>query len=694
MSEISAPILSKTTSEPQRADLCCPRCLDRMQVLHESAECRGCGVTYRVDGGIIDLRAHRNDYYFNPVPREEMRRLTSSGRTQPWFITIRRFLEAVRHNPDWLDNLVADGRYAWKLFLRLPPDSRVLDLGCGLGNLTKNIANDVGHVYALDLTYERLQFARLRFEKSGVDDRVTLLAGGDSEHLPFPDQSLDCVTLSGVLEWVADDDNILQGETSKLRKAVAGTRIFFGRSNPRKVQLRFLQEIRRVLKPEGQLFVAIENRFGYGYFGRRPDHHSGLWYASLLPRFVANLYSLISSRRPYRTYTYSFSGYARLLREAGFPVQEFIGLSPGYSHLSELIPLRTRGGLWRAPRSRGLDAIRRGRHFVPAFGMICSQKESDRSSLAERLSNAIARGFAHENGQVVFSSFRVTGKHKGIVAGSMGKTSFVVKIPFSEAVAPACEVNYAFLEASRSNPRLSELLAEPLGRGEIGRLSYFVERQARGKPLSAALAASDSAVFFPSISKLLEAMNPGPCTTEALAPSGEVFRLQVLEPLEQVRQALEGSQLADRLRHYFEEQLGDLRVSRGVAHGDLSVSNLFVEGENVSTLVDWDGVDHAGLPMLDSLNYVDSVRRHTEPARTAASNVARLADWKQFGEAEREFLGSCYERWGFPLDKHAPLVCLYWLRHVAQQLEHGLLYDRPAIERRIENVFEQFLRVR
>jgi hypothetical protein len=189
-------------------------------------------------------------------------------------------------------------------------------------------------------------------------------------------------------------------------------------------------------------------------------------------------------------------------------------------------------------------------------------------------------------------------------------------------------------------------------------------------------------------------MNPGPCTTEALAPSGEVFRLQVLEPLEQVRQALEGSQLADRLRHYFEEQLGDLRVSRGVAHGDLSVSNLFVEGENVSTLVDWDGVDRAGLPMLDSLNYVDSVRRHTEPARTAASNVARLADWKQFGEAEREFLGSCYERWGFPLDKHAPLVCLYWLRHVAQQLEHGLLYDRPAIERRIENVFEQFLRAR
>ena len=63
---------------------------------------------------------------------------------------------------------------------------------------------------------------------------------------------------------------------------------FFGETNPRRTQQRFLQELGRILKPDGQLFVAIENRWNYEYFGGRPDHHSGLKYGSLLPRFLAN----------------------------------------------------------------------------------------------------------------------------------------------------------------------------------------------------------------------------------------------------------------------------------------------------------------------------------------------------------------------------------------------------------------------
>lgn len=688
---MSEAMVSESLLARQRDDISCPRCLGRLSVSASSSNCLGCGAEYRVDDAIIDLRTHRNDYYFNPVPRNEMRQLTNSGRTQPWFLTIRRFLAAVRHNPDWLDNLVADGRYAWQLFLRLGPDSRVLDLGCGLGNLTKNVAPNVAHVYALDLTYERLRFASLRFDKAGISDRVTLIAGGDSGHLPFPDHSLDCVTLSGVLEWIADDQNVWRHDGSRLGKGIAGVKSFFGKSNPRKSQLRFLEEIRRVLKPEGQLFIAIENRLSYTYFGKRRDHHSGLWYGSLLPRFVANLYSIVARRQPYRTYTYSFRGYARLLRQAGFPVQEYVGLNPGYTHLAELIPLRTGDDVWKAEPATGRDALKRSRNFVPAFGIICSQKDPRRQSLAEKLAYDISLALGQGDRQPVFSTFHVTGKHKGIIKGSSGDAAFVVKIPFTEPMKAGCEANFAFLETARWVPQLSELTAEPMKKGELHRLSYYVERQLRGKPLRSALTAANAAHFFDAMSKVLNAVNPRTEKREVLSPSGELFLLHLSRPLKQVRETLEGSPLVDRIQRYLESQLDGVPIVSGVAHGDFSVSNVLVEGTDVTGIVDWDGVDHRGLPILDGLSYVDSVSRHLEPGRTPASNVSRLADWKRLSDSERKFLASCYERSELPVDVHPALVCLYWLRHVAQQLPHGLEYDRPAIKRRIEDVFESLL---
>ncbi len=685
-----------TVCEPsvarQRQDISCPRCLGRLSVSTSSSNCLGCGAEYRVDDAIIDLRTRRNDYYFNPVPRNEMRLLTNSGRTQPWFVTIRRFLEAVRHNPDWLDNLVADGRYAWQLFLRLGPDSRVLDLGCGLGNLTKNVAPNVAHVYALDLTYERLQFANLRFDKAGISDRVTLLAGGDSGHLPFPDNSLDCVTLSGVLEWIADDENVWRRDGSRLGKGIAGVKSFFGKSNPRKSQLRFLEEIRRVLKPEGQLFIAIENRLSYTYFGKRRDHHSGLWYGSLLPRFVANLYSIVARRQPYRTYTYSFRGYGRLLRKAGFPVQEYVGLNPGYSHLAEVIPLRTGGNVWKTEPVTGRDALKRSRSFVPAFGIICSQKDSNRQTLAEKLANDISLALGQDGRQAVLSTFHVTGKHKGIIRGSSGDAAFVVKIPFTAPMKAGCEANFAFLEAARRVPQLSGLIAHPLNKGQVNRLSYYVERQLGGKPLRSVLTAANSGHFFDAISKVLNAVNPHAEKRDVLSTAGKLFSSQVSQPLEQIRETLEGSPLIDRIQRHLESHLDGLPIASGVAHGDFSVSNVLVEGPHVTGIIDWDGVDHHGLPILDGLGYVDSVSRHLGPGRTAAANVSRLADWEYLSEGERKFLVSCYERSQVPVGLHPVLVCLYWLQHVAQQLPHGLEYDRPAIKRRIEDVFASLLR--
>ena len=300
-------------------DFRCPIDAGRLVEQGLSLHCQRCSRDFPVKNGIFDFRGGDRNYYFNPVSREQMAKLNQLTGMECWPEKIRQFVQSTTNIPGWLDNLVVDGRYAWKLFLDLKPDSLVLDLGCGLGNLTSNIAPHVARVFALDRTYERLEFARSRFSIFNPDDDIVVLAGGDTDLLPLPEDSMDCVILSGVLEWVGEGDLKPFIDGAKWKRVLNMLTYHFGGRGPRSLQLRFLKEIRRILKPSGQLFVAIENRFSYEYFGGRPDHHSGLMLGSLLPRLMANLYSIAKTRRPYRTYTHSIWGYERLLRQAGFP---------------------------------------------------------------------------------------------------------------------------------------------------------------------------------------------------------------------------------------------------------------------------------------------------------------------------------------------------------------------------------------
>jgi SAM-dependent methyltransferase len=124
--------------------------------------------------------------------------------------------------------------------------------------------------------------------------------------LPFFDSTFDLIVLNGILEWV--------GEWSEHR-------------SPRDAQLDTLRGLRRLLRPGGMVVIGIENRIGVSSFFNRVDH-SGLRFTSLMPRAVASLYlkarrpgfyrTTIDTTRGYRTYTYSPSGYVRLLTEAGF----------------------------------------------------------------------------------------------------------------------------------------------------------------------------------------------------------------------------------------------------------------------------------------------------------------------------------------------------------------------------------------
>lgn len=72
--------------------------------------------------------------------------------------------------------------------------TRVLDIGCGLGEMGARFQSELGaHVCAIDTSARMVELARTR----GLDAQVA-----DAERLPFPDRDFDCVYAGWVLYHV------------------------------------------------------------------------------------------------------------------------------------------------------------------------------------------------------------------------------------------------------------------------------------------------------------------------------------------------------------------------------------------------------------------------------------------------------------------------------------------------------------
>jgi ubiquinone/menaquinone biosynthesis C-methylase UbiE len=116
--------------------------------------------------------------------------------------------------------------------ITLTEDSRVLDVGCGIGGPARYLAHTYGcRVDGIDLTPELIETGRVLTERCKLADRVVLQVGNALD-LPYPDQIFDVVWCQNVTMNIADKAGFLAG-------------------------------VYRVLKPGG-LFTATEYSLGPG----------------------------------------------------------------------------------------------------------------------------------------------------------------------------------------------------------------------------------------------------------------------------------------------------------------------------------------------------------------------------------------------------------------------------------------------
>ncbi len=113
--------------------------------------------------------------------------------------------------------------------LALPQTARILEVGCGAGLLTADLARRGYAIEALDRVRSMVDLTRRNAVKCGVGDRINAHIA-DVCQLPFRDGTFRCVIALGVVPWVAAINDALQ-------------------------------EISRVLAPGGYAIINADNRY-------------------------------------------------------------------------------------------------------------------------------------------------------------------------------------------------------------------------------------------------------------------------------------------------------------------------------------------------------------------------------------------------------------------------------------------------
>ncbi len=295
-------------------ELRCLGCRARLHAGDGNVFCPVCGESWPVEDGIP--RFISTFPYWGEIPQENMTEVLSQA-DKSWRTALLTSSDpSVKRASEMILNL---DRANFSLLADLPPQSRVLDLGAGMGAISHSLAIRYGEVVAVEPVTERVSFMRRRFEQEGIRNvRIVQTSLWD---LPFPDGSFDLIVMNGVLEWVATGR---QG-------------------NPRRLQETALKSAARLLKTGGVLYVGIENRFTIGYFVGCRDPHSGMPWVTVLPRFLANFYARRKGAADgYRNYLYSRAGYEKLLRKSGFAAVDCYLAIPSYNHPKFYVPMDDR----------------------------------------------------------------------------------------------------------------------------------------------------------------------------------------------------------------------------------------------------------------------------------------------------------------------------------------------------------------
>jgi SAM-dependent methyltransferase len=151
----------------------------------------------------------------------------------------------------------------WPVFYHLTPirknilnwypfkeNANVLEIGAGMGAITEVLCEKCKNVVCVELSKNR---ANSIIERNKDKENLEIIVANLND-VDFKERKFDYITLIGVFEYAA---------------------LYTNTENP---YIDFLNNIKKLLKPDGKLLIAIENKFGMKYWLGAPEDHTNIVY--------------------------------------------------------------------------------------------------------------------------------------------------------------------------------------------------------------------------------------------------------------------------------------------------------------------------------------------------------------------------------------------------------------------------------
>ncbi len=232
------------------------------------------------------------DFYCDGASEDELLEIVRSVPPQRYAQAIRekKSWEVLYHLSDLRENIVA--------WLPMDKSMKVLEVGSGCGAVTGRLAEMAGSVTCVELSRKRSLINAYRHRDCG---NVTVHVGNFTDIEPDLPSDYDFVCLIGVFEY---GQSYIGGQTP-----------FHD----------FYRILRKHVKPDGRIVIAIENKMGLKYWAGCQEDHLGTFFSGLED---------YPGGGAVRTFTRG--GLERILRDCGETAYQFYYPYPDYKFMTML----------------------------------------------------------------------------------------------------------------------------------------------------------------------------------------------------------------------------------------------------------------------------------------------------------------------------------------------------------------------
>jgi ubiquinone/menaquinone biosynthesis C-methylase UbiE len=540
-------------------------------------------------------------------------------------------------------NLVDETKASVKFLLTISPGDHVLNLGPGWDNTTINLARNAAKVTALDLNLAGLYILLLKGRYYGLDN-IDLLFGGADKYWPIRDQTFDAVIVQDSLIWsllssvCANQDSDGQHLPGLEKRDISQP----NGGSPQGAGLHtLLMEIKRVLKPGGEIFLGVKSYPDTAQIRSELEKTVAWLHKTYIPnamrgRWLSGHVAALGNRHQFD----------RIIERSGLNKGRVYWITPT-AHAPERIrdvSARRRVYSWVTGVERFTKALleKKRRGHGPYIGRTCYLSGSGQSWI-EGMILDFTRSCPLSAKTCRLDRLQISRKGKLIVILRdirSKKSTWVIKVPLHPVSHRMLENNYHTLDRisnmrprGEKQPLFQEAIPSCMHTGTHKGQVYFAEKGIAGVEWKKVFSAFSDKLIWQRTLRLLRSLNRIPVVDGTPEKTLSKYNKR-FDCIESILNEHPGSEkrVWEKIKGSLIDSMRQCNGRQYFRKGDFSMHNVMVTTGKHPALIDFDESDTTAFKTVDLADLLFSyVRIRKKIDRAAFLSIMARGEFKQIG---------------------------------------------------------------